>query len=77
MLFPQPGDFFQGTRERVRNSHGKQAISVQATEELLYIVNTLYHGCSKITQLYSHKITVHLLLVIIIINCIIIRIFFM
>ena len=29
-------DFFQGTQERVRNSHGKRAISVQATEILLY-----------------------------------------
>ena len=28
--------FFQGTKERVRNSHGRQAISVQATE-ILYI----------------------------------------
>ena len=27
---------FQGTQERVQNSHGKQAISVQATEGLLY-----------------------------------------
>ena len=27
--------FFQGTQERVRNSHGKQAISVRATEGLL------------------------------------------
>ena len=29
--------FFQGTQERVRNSHGKRAISVHATEVLLYI----------------------------------------
>ena len=28
--------FFQGTQERVRNSHGKRAISVRATEVLLY-----------------------------------------
>ena len=31
------GIFFQGTQERVRKSHGKQAISVSATEVLLYI----------------------------------------
>ena len=30
--------FLQGTRERVRNSRGKRAISVRATEVLLYIV---------------------------------------
>ena len=29
-------DFFQGTQERVRNSHGKRAISVRATGVLLY-----------------------------------------
>ena len=29
--------FFQGTKKRVRNSHGKRAISVRATEVLLYI----------------------------------------
>ena len=28
--------FFQGTQERVRNSRGKRAISVRATEVLLY-----------------------------------------
>ena len=28
--------FFQGTQERVRNSRGKKAISVRATEVLLY-----------------------------------------
>ena len=28
--------FFQGTQERVRNSRGKQAISVRAIEVLLY-----------------------------------------
>ena len=31
------GFFFQGTQERVRNSRGKRAISVRATEVLLYI----------------------------------------
>ena len=29
-------DFFQGTPERVWNSHGKRAISVPAIEVLLY-----------------------------------------
>ena len=29
-------DFFQGTQEQVRTSHGKRAISVRATESLLY-----------------------------------------
>ena len=29
-------DFVQGTQERVRNSRGKRAISVRATEVLLY-----------------------------------------
>ena len=31
----QPRDYFQGTQERVRNSRGKLAISVRATEVLL------------------------------------------
>ena len=30
-------EFFLGTQERVRNSRGKRAISVRATEVLLYI----------------------------------------
>ena len=30
--------FFQGTQERVRNSHDKRAISVHATEGLLYCI---------------------------------------
>ena len=32
----QPRDFFQGTQRRVLNSRGKRAISVRATEVLLY-----------------------------------------
>ena len=32
----QPRGFFLGTQERVRNSHGKRAVSVRATEVLLY-----------------------------------------
>ena len=31
-------DFFQGTQERVRNSRGKRATSVRATEGLLYSI---------------------------------------
>ena len=31
-------DLFQGTLEGVRNSHGKQAISVRAIEVLLYVL---------------------------------------
>ena len=34
--------FMLGSQERVRNSSGKQAISVQATEVLLYVVVTLF-----------------------------------
>ena len=29
--------FFRGAKRRVRNSHGKRAISVRATEVLLYL----------------------------------------
>ena len=37
------GLLFQGTQERVRNSRGKRAISVRATEVLLYFnVSTMY-----------------------------------
>ena len=35
----QVWDFFQGTKERVRNSRGKRAISVRTTEDLLYLMN--------------------------------------
>ena len=34
---------FHGTQERVRNSRGKRAISVRATEVLLYFVIVLTH----------------------------------
>ena len=37
------GIFFNGTQERVRNSHGNRAISVRAIEVLLYFV---YHRIS-------------------------------
>ena len=33
---------FLGTQERVRNSHGKRAISVRAIEVLLYVISFLY-----------------------------------
>ena len=38
----QTRDFFLGTQERVRNSRGKRAISVRATEVLLYKGIALY-----------------------------------
>ena len=34
------GVFFLGTQERVRNSHGKRAISVRAIEVLLYYLES-------------------------------------
>ena len=36
--------FFLGTQERVRNSRGKRAISVRATEVQLYILSLVYNG---------------------------------
>ena len=36
------GIFFQGTQERVQNSHGKWAICIRATEVLLYKVWIAY-----------------------------------
>ena len=39
LIYPKSaamGFFFQGTQERVRKSRGKRAISVRATEVLLY-----------------------------------------
>ena len=38
------GIFFVGTQARVRNSHGKRAISVRATEVLLYSAEHLHVG---------------------------------
>ena len=35
---------YQGTQERVRNSRGKRAISVRATEILLYLVLQTRHA---------------------------------
>ena len=33
-------EYFLGTQERVRNSRGKRAISVRATEVLLYLLRS-------------------------------------
>ena len=45
--------FFQGTIERVRNSRGKQAISVRATEVLLYFCScySLSSRCNRRPEL--------------------------
>ena len=43
-------DFFQGTQERVRNSRGKRAISVRATEVPLYFENVI-HGLNPLDNL--------------------------
>ena len=42
--YPKSADmgFFQGMEEQVRNSHGKWAFSVRATEGLLYRTNSMY-----------------------------------
>ena len=42
--------FFQGTRERVRNSRGKRAISVRATVGLLYVVSV-----ELLSMIYHHS----------------------
>ena len=44
--------FFLGTQERVRNSHGKRAISVRATEVSLYY---LMFCCSVTGQDYTYQ----------------------
>ena len=36
LSFLQPGDFFQGAQEQVRNSCGEGVISFEAIESLLY-----------------------------------------
>ena len=38
--------FFRETQERVQNSSGKRAISVRATEGLLYLVSVISHNFS-------------------------------
>ena len=39
LYYPKPAamGFFPGSQERLRNSHGKRAISVRAIEVLLYL----------------------------------------
>ena len=50
-------EFFQGTQERVRNSRGKRAISVRATEVLLYLKqNGRITDCSRNRESGSNKI---------------------
>ena len=41
--YPKPAalGFFQGTQGHVRSNHGKRAISVRATEGVLYFLNNL------------------------------------
>ena len=43
---------FQVTQEQVRNSHGKRAISVRATEVLLYMykMDLDFQGCFRVEQ---------------------------
>ena len=43
-----PRDFFLWTQERVRNSRGERAISVRATEVLLYHVFGFTCSCVEI-----------------------------
>ena len=43
--------FFQGTQERVWNSCGKPAISVQATEGLLYVYMEKYETWNQILHI--------------------------
>ena len=50
----QVWEFFPGTKERLRTSHGKRAISVRATEVLQYIKKILVCIVSEktVTQIY-------------------------
>ena len=41
--------FFQGTEERVRNSHGKRAISVQVIEVVQYLEYLTVPGSSYVS----------------------------
>ena len=51
--------FFKGTLERIRNSRGKRAISVRATEGLLYLCYLIWVGtglslvCSLVIRFFS------------------------
>ena len=51
----QLSDFFQGTQRPVRNSHGKQAISVRATEVLLYMVKIEIFFCISPSILHRNQ----------------------
>ena len=57
------GFLFQVTQERVRNSHGKRAISVRATEVLLYAQCEHKHACVDvqlaIVHLFFNSISVY------------------
>ena len=61
LIFPnlQPLDFFQGTQERVQNSHGKRVLSVQAIKVSVYLetkLNTTYeYFVSACTHTYTYK----------------------
>ena len=49
--------FLLGTQERVRNSHGIRAISVRATEVLLYIYRKAKSvQICKLIRLYAERI---------------------
>ena len=48
----QPRNFFLGTQERVRNSRGKRAISVRATE-VLFMLKPVLPGLLVATPLYA------------------------
>ena len=39
--------FFKRNEERVRNNHGKRAISVRAIEVLLYTDNSVHYGLCR------------------------------
>ena len=45
---------FLGSQERVRNSHGKRAISVRAIEVLLYYPFDFFHNIFLSSDLASH-----------------------
>ena len=46
-------DFFEGTPERVRNSHGKRAISVRAIEVLLYYDDQMEHKICGVCPVWN------------------------
>ena len=46
-------EIFQGIQERVRISHGKRAISVRATDDLLYYINQQRIQSNTVLGLFS------------------------